>query len=374
MQNTVKAAKPVEISKGSGGSKQQTFDNLVNDVRVLNVEIKILLASQNLVHRPIVAAKVIEEHKMQEETREQHQQKPAEGNLEEEDEGELKGFAKLPVEQYPLKKIFILKGKRHSILTQITEVNLRPSDAFYKWQRTHKKDENLNLTDPNLGEVTPELAKYHNSRYFLFLKYDEGIKLDRESWYSVTPEIISEYQAKRLSEKYQVVLDGFCGAGGNTIQFAKYFQKVIANDIDSVKSELCDHNCKVYNVRDRVELTTSSFLTLQNPKVDLVYIAPPWGGPEYTSNPNYSLYEGITPAIDEIIKKAFEISENIVLSLPRNINVTEMADIFGDYFEKYNQKPQRMFMEVEQVKVKGKIKLISIYYGNASHVTLPFNQ
>lgn len=116
-------------------------------------------------------------------------------------------------------------------------------------------------------------------------------------------------------------------------------------------------------------MITSSFLTLPNPKVDLVFIAPPWGGPEYTSNPNYSLYEGITPAIDEIIKKAFEISENIVLLLPRNTNITELADIFGDYLEKYNQKPQRMFMDVEQIKVKGKIKEIAVYFGNASNVT-----
>jgi trimethylguanosine synthase len=28
----------------------------------------------------------------------------------------------------------------------------------------------------------PEMAKYWNQRYRLFSRYDEGIKLDRESW------------------------------------------------------------------------------------------------------------------------------------------------------------------------------------------------
>lgn len=50
-------------------------------------------------------------------------------------------------------------------------------------------------------------------------RFDEGIKLDRESWFSVTPEVV----ARHIAEKYQydVVLDAFCGAGGNTIQFAR---------------------------------------------------------------------------------------------------------------------------------------------------------
>ena len=39
-----------------------------------------------------------------------------------------------------------------------------------------------------------------------------------ESWYSVTPEAIAQYTAKRMA--CRVIVDGFCGAGGNTIQFA----------------------------------------------------------------------------------------------------------------------------------------------------------
>jgi len=39
-----------------------------------------------------------------------------------------------------------------------------------------------------------------------------------ESWYSVTPEVISRMIAKRCT--CDLIIDGFCGAGGNTIQFA----------------------------------------------------------------------------------------------------------------------------------------------------------
>ncbi len=67
--------------------------------------------------------------------------------------------------------------------------------------------------------------KFYKKRYFLFSKFDRGIKIDAESWYSVTPEIIAKHVAGRVTEKFGEmnanVVDGFCGVGGNLIQFAK---------------------------------------------------------------------------------------------------------------------------------------------------------
>lgn len=39
-----------------------------------------------------------------------------------------------------------------------------------------------------------------------------------ESWYSVTPEAVAKHTADRC--KCDIIIDAFCGAGGNTIQFA----------------------------------------------------------------------------------------------------------------------------------------------------------
>jgi hypothetical protein len=39
-----------------------------------------------------------------------------------------------------------------------------------------------------------------------------------ESWFSVTPEKIAEHIAERCA--CDVIVDAFCGAGGNSIQFA----------------------------------------------------------------------------------------------------------------------------------------------------------
>jgi trimethylguanosine synthase len=55
------------------------------------------------------------------------------------------------------------------------------------------------------------------TRYFS--RYDEGCLFDEEGWYSVTPEAIAVQIAERC--RCDVVLDAFCGIGGNAIAFAR---------------------------------------------------------------------------------------------------------------------------------------------------------
>ena len=49
-------------------------------------------------------------------------------------------------------------------------------------------------------------------------RFDEGVRLDREGWFSVTPERIARHIAGRC--RSDVIVDAFCGVGGNAIQFA----------------------------------------------------------------------------------------------------------------------------------------------------------
>ena len=58
--------------------------------------------------------------------------------------------------------------------------------------------------------------KFWFNRYYYFSKFDEGIQMDYESWYSVTPEELAKYTA--LICKNMVVVDAFAGCGGNVIQ------------------------------------------------------------------------------------------------------------------------------------------------------------
>ncbi|CAM6097192.1 unnamed protein product [Calypogeia fissa] len=69
-----------------------------------------------------------------------------------------------------------------------------------------------------VGMMNKDLVKYWIQRYSLFTKFDEGVKMDEEGWFSVTPEIIAKHQASRCVTG--LVIDAFTGVGGNAIQFA----------------------------------------------------------------------------------------------------------------------------------------------------------
>uniref|UniRef100_A0A8R1Y3T9 Trimethylguanosine synthase n=1 Tax=Onchocerca volvulus TaxID=6282 RepID=A0A8R1Y3T9_ONCVO len=105
-----------------------------------------------------------------------------------------------------------------------------------------------------------DMPKYYNQRFRLFSKLNEGILMDREGWYSVTPERIAAHIADRLViMKDTVVLDGFAGVGGNCIQFALKGAYVIALDMDPVRLRCAKRNAEIYGVADRINFICIDF-------------------------------------------------------------------------------------------------------------------
>lgn len=48
----------------------------------------------------------------------------------------------------------------------------------------------------NLGQVPAELVKYWMQRYSLWARYDAGVRMDAEAWFSATPEIVAAHHAR----------------------------------------------------------------------------------------------------------------------------------------------------------------------------------
>ena len=44
----------------------------------------------------------------------------------------------------------------------------------------------------------PDLKRFWDKRYYLFSKFDRGIRLDDESWYSIPPEPMAKHNANRV--------------------------------------------------------------------------------------------------------------------------------------------------------------------------------
>ena len=87
--------------------------------------------------------------------------------------------------------------------------------------------------------------KYWDQRYRILSRFDKGVRLDAESWYSITPEAVARHVTascigrarERKCGAIEMVLDCFSGCGGNTIPFAAQGKRVVSVDIDPQKLE-----------------------------------------------------------------------------------------------------------------------------------------
>ncbi|XP_010478471.1 PREDICTED: trimethylguanosine synthase-like [Camelina sativa] len=215
-----------------------------------------------------------------------------------------------------------------------------------------KKGKKLSIKKEN--GTSAKISKYWFQRYDLFSRYDLGIEMDEEGWYSVTPEEIAIKQAERC--RGQVVIDCFSGVGGNTIQFAKLCSSVVAIDIDPVKVELAMNNALVYGVANRVDFLIGDFFHLApSLKGDVVFLSPPWGGPMYKEVESYKMdmlqpRDGYT-----LFKIALSIAPNIIMFLPRNVDLAQVEELA------WLSSPP-LTLEIEENFVGGRMKAITAYF------------
>jgi hypothetical protein len=104
------------------------------------------------------------------------------------------------------------------LISRIRIVNFPMNKEIFEKGKKEKASHDILHTIPDI--------KFWNQRYYYYNRFDEGIKMDYESkilyltsgWYSVTPEELASYISLSVTDKNSVVVDAFCGSGGNAIQ------------------------------------------------------------------------------------------------------------------------------------------------------------
>ncbi|CAH2034536.1 unnamed protein product, partial [Thlaspi arvense] len=258
----------------------------------------------------------------------------------------------------PKPNVYSISGSLCSPIGVETRVDSLTHELTTPRPMKRKKRSRLEKVISSSGEqengTSPKVKKYWIQRYDLFSRYDEGIEMDEEGWFSVTPEEIAIKQAERCRGK--VVIDCFSGVGGNTIQFAKVCSSVIAIDIDPVKVELAMNNAKVYGVADRVDFVVGDFIQLApSLKGDVLFLSPPWGGPMYNKVESYTMdmlqpRDGYT-----LFQIAQSITPNIIMFLPRNVDLAQLEELA------WLSSPP-LTLEIEENCVGGKLKAITAYF------------
>ncbi|XVE94908.1 hypothetical protein REPUB_Repub02eG0050200 [Reevesia pubescens] len=204
-------------------------------------------------------------------------------------------------------------------------------------------------------EYSAIIGKYWCQRYLLFSRFDDGIKMDEEGWFSVTPEPIARHHASRCESG--IVVDSFTGVGGNAIQLAQRCAHVIAIDIDPKRIGYAYHNAAVYGVDDRIDFVMGDFFALAPKlKADTVFLSPPWGGPDYTKVKIYDLKTMLRPHDGYFLfNVAKKIACRVVMFLPRNVDLNQLAELSLSAHPPWS-------LEVEKNFLNGKLKAITAYF------------
>ncbi len=215
-------------------------------------------------------------------------------------------------------------------------------------------------------QISRNMRKYYNRRYMLFSKFDSGILMDNESWFSVTPEKTAQYHAHEIfsclgSRPDLTILDAFCGSGGNTIHFSKHFSNVISCDIDFLKLQCAQNNAQIYATgNSNINFVVQDFFSLhktlrEDQKIDVIFLSPPWGGVKYFHSRQADLSEFPLDCFKIYLYCINELKcRNIVMYLPRNANLEQVMMMAGPGGK----------CRIEQNFIDHKLVALTVYYGD----------
>ncbi len=188
-----------------------------------------------------------------------------------------------------------------------------------------------------------------------------NLKFDTEGLWSIS----YPNDANKISEgikifektgiKINTIFDMTAGLGGNTISFCKYFDNVIASEIDHERFKILENNMKNYNYQNYELLIGDSIAQLSTLKkeIDAVFIDPPWGGPNYKYDTNINItLSGLE--LHEIVKIVTNYKYNeskikvLSLKLPYNFD-------FKSFYQKI-----KFFMKAKKKVLRNNVVYLHI--------------
>jgi tRNA G37 N-methylase Trm5 len=152
------------------------------------------------------------------------------------------------------------------------------------------------------------------------------LKVTEEGSYSITrrrdadqiihiiKNTVSDYEIKSITDATGCI-------GGDTLNFATMFEKVHSIELNTDNFEALKNNVGVYGFTN-ISLYHGDCTEVYKWASDVLYIDPPWGGPNYRTIQNLNLYLGnirLDDWLEDILSGPYRPS-HIFLKVPLNYN------------------------------------------------------
>jgi len=162
-----------------------------------------------------------------------------------------------------------------------------------------------------------------------FPSNNDKILIDTVGRYSISlPEkskIIANLILKHIGSNEITITDAMACIGGDTLTFSQFFTKINAIEIDKVRFEYLKHNMELFECKNIEYINNDYLKIMENIKQDVIYIDPPWGGPEYKTKKNIKITIG-EQKLEDICHKIIDkkLCKLLVLKLPFNYDLNEL--------------------------------------------------
>jgi hypothetical protein len=227
--------------------------------------------------------------------------------------------------------------------------------------------------------------RFYRGRYGLMDNFDDlNLPLDEELWFLITPKGIARSHAQTIAEcpDAYLVLDAFCGIGGDTLYMpSRAF--VVGCDIKHERVTMAR------SLNDKFGSTRVDFILADSVKAkscfrpkafDVVYLSPPWGHDGIRNRrvwPVFGARRMSSLAVDgtRVFQRALSLVKNfnIAYYLPRGMDEREiviLAELTGngdrvhvDVHESYDPDD-----DVTNESEKYKVRAITAYFGHLADI------
>ena len=193
------------------------------------------------------------------------------------------------------------------------------------------------------GKKLNILSNNNRVKYFKYIYFAninnvnlDNIKINDDSYYSITSYNDANYICNLIYKIYKtkniIITDSTANIGGNTISFGLFnFKFINSIEIDELCSRYLIHNINCYNLKN-IRVQNINYLDVYlNLYQDVVFLDPPWGGPEYKKKQNLDLYLdniNIITIIDNLFSNT--LTSSIILKAPFNYNFNKLLNKFNN--------------------------------------------
>ena len=210
------------------------------------------------------------------------------------------------------------------------------NNKYYVDEFSDDENDNIKYEDPIILENL-NLEKYFSKNDIEKSKLNnDTLKITDKGLYSIskfedarwiTNTIINFINNNNKKDSNELcIIDGTAGIGGNTINFSKFFSKVLSIEINNIHYDVLKNNIDALNIKN-IKLYLGNFLNildiLKN-ESSIFFFDPPWGGNCYKNFKYFNLKIGKLE-LNEVINILFDKNmKYIILKAPHNLNLSSL--------------------------------------------------